>query len=299
MGDPVDAPWLVMEDAAMHGSHGRAVRHFLRDASARRLTALVLLALPALAGASARTKNFVVEAPTAEAAQQVAQHAEKCRRDIAIAWLGQELPDWPKPCSIRVKLTGGEAGGVTSFGFAQGRVVDQEMSVEGRLDRILASALPHEVTHTIFAAFFGGPMPRWADEGASLLSEDLRERRRHDRFAADLLNRNAAWPLPQLFGIDEYPKDLMGFYGQGYSVSRFLVEIGGRPRFLSFVREGMQKGWDQAARKHYGLANARELDRAWRAWHVVAASDSVRPPAGSLAVSTDPGTEPDDVITRE
>jgi hypothetical protein len=233
---------------------------------------LVLVGLPFLAGASARTKNFTVEAPTPEAARQIAQHAEKCRQEIALAWLGEQLPDWPAPCAIKVKITGGEAGGVTSFGFADGRVVDQEMSVEGRLDRILASALPHEVTHTVFAAFFGGPMPRWADEGASLLSEDLRERRRHDRFASDLLNRNAAWPLGQLFSIEEYPKDLMGFYGQGYSVSRFLVEIGGRPRFLTFVRDGMQRGWDLSARQHYGLTNARELDRAWRSWHVVEAA---------------------------
>ena len=69
-----------------------------------------------------------------------------------------------------MKITRGEAGGITNFGFAGGRVTDQTISVEGRLDRILASSLPHEVTHTIFAAYFGGPMPRWADEGASLLS---------------------------------------------------------------------------------------------------------------------------------
>ena len=101
--------------------------------------------------------------------------AERCRIGIAQAWLGQELPSWSRPCPIRVKLTDGEAGGLTSFGFNQGRVTDQSMTVEGRLDRILASALPHEVTHTIFASYFGGPMPRWADEGASLLSEDDRE----------------------------------------------------------------------------------------------------------------------------
>ena len=26
----------------------------------------------------------------------------------------------------------------------------------------------------------------------------------------------------------------MSFYGQGYSISRFLIEMGGRPRFLAF-----------------------------------------------------------------
>src|SRR5262249_54785832 len=156
---------------------------------------------------------------------------------IAIAWLGHELPNWRTPCPIRVKITGGEAGGLTSFGFGGGRVTDQSITVEGRLDRILASALPHEITHTVFAACFGGPMPRWAAEGASSLSEDQREKQRHDQIVQALLARHGDMPLARLFRVEEYPKDLMGFYGQGYSVSRFLVEIGGRPRFLKFVRE--------------------------------------------------------------
>src|SRR5690348_1409559 len=152
--------------------------------------------------------------------------------------------------AIQLSPTPGEAGRLKSFGFAGGRVSDQTMTVEGRLDRILASALPHEVTHTIFAAYFGGPMPRWADEGASLLSEDLIERRRHDQIAMDLLAHRGEMSLSRLFQVENYPRDLMGFYGQGYSVSRFLIEMGGRPRFLEFVRDGMSHGWDTAARTH-------------------------------------------------
>jgi hypothetical protein len=222
-------------------------------------------------GASFRTPNFVVEAATPDAARAVAERAEVCRKMIARQWLGKELPNWSSPCPIKVKLTTGEAGGVTSFGFARGKVTDQEMSVEGRLERILACAVPHEVTHTVFAAFFGAPMPRWADEGASLLSEDLRERKRHDQITLDLFSRRGDMPLGRLFRVEDYPKDLMGFYGQGYSISRFLVEMGGRPRFLLFVRDGLKSDWDAATKTHYGLSDTRELDRAWRAWHKVVA----------------------------
>jgi hypothetical protein len=236
----------------------------------RGLAAFLSILLPWLTGASYRTTNFVVDAPTSEIARAVAEHAETCRASIARAWLGEELPAWGTPCPVRVNLTHGEAGGLTSFGFSRGQVSDQTMTVEGRLDRILASAVPHEVTHTVFAAYFGGPMPRWADEGASLLSEDLRERRRHDQIAVDLLARRGDLPLGRLFKVEEYPSDLMGFYGQGYSISRFLVEMGGRPRFLKFVKDGTRAGWDTATRTHYGLADVRELDRAWRSWHKVA-----------------------------
>ena len=235
-----------------------------------RFALLAMGVLPFLAGASFRSANFAVDAHSHEVAQQVAERAESCRTGIAQAWLGHNLPTWIRPCPIKVKLTDGEAGGLTSFGFNQGRVTDQSMTVEGRLDRILASALPHEVTHTIFASYFGGPMPRWADEGASLLSEDDRELRRHDKIALDLLARRGEIPLARLFAIENYPRDLMSFYGQGYSISRFLIEMGGRPRFLRFVRDGLKNGWDPATRIHYQLANVRELDRAWRSWHRVA-----------------------------
>src|SRR5271163_1212135 len=203
----------------------------------RRIAVLAMGLVPLLTGASFRSTNFAVEAPSRDVAQRVAEQAEACRNSIARAWLGHELAPWSNPCPIKVRLTEGEAGGLTSFGFTRARVTDQRMTVEGRLDRILASALPHEVTHTIFASYFGGPMPRWADEGASLLSEDGRELQRHDEIAADLLARRGEIPLSRLFIIEDYPRDLMSFYGQGYSVSRFLVEMGGRPRFLRFIRE--------------------------------------------------------------
>ena len=256
--------------------------------SARTIAATLALALlPALAGASHRTTNFVVEAVTPDVARQVADRAEACRVSIARAWLGKELPAWSTPCPVKVKLTRGEAGGLTSFGFRWGKVDDQTMSVEGRLDRILASSLPHEVTHTVFAAYFGGPMPRWADEGASLLSEDLAEFRRHDQIVHDLMSRRGNLPLERLFTVEDYPDDVMGFYGQGYSISRFLVEMGGRPRFLAFVKEGNAKGWDAAARNHYGLAGVQEVDRAWRSWHKVTADHRARQDtAGTLLVET-------------
>jgi hypothetical protein len=234
------------------------------------------------AAATHRTTNFTVDAPNAQAAKAVGETAERCRKAIALVWLGKDLPAWSEPCPVRVTLTSGEAGGLTTFDFAQGRVTGQVIKVEGRLDRILASALPHEVTHTVFAAYFGGPMPRWADEGASLLSEDQRELDRHEQFVANVLAKRTELPLGRLFRMEDYPADLAGFYGQGYSVSRFLVELGGRQRFLKFVRDGVQQGWDQAAKVHYGLADCRELDRAWRAWYKVEVVEARKPPSSLL-----------------
>ena len=69
------------------------------------------------------------------------------------------------------------------------------MHIEGTLERLLASVLPHEVTHTVFAFHFRQPVPRWADEGGSVLSEDEIERKRHDRLVRNILNNRRAMPL--------------------------------------------------------------------------------------------------------
>src|SRR3984957_2512383 len=111
------------------------------------VVALVLLAALSSMGASYRTQNFVVEAPTPAIAEQVGQYAEYYRREKAIQWLGQEMPAWPETCPVKVPLTMNGSGGATSFAFDRGRVLGQNMHIEGTLDRLLASVLPHEITH--------------------------------------------------------------------------------------------------------------------------------------------------------
>ena len=119
------------------------------------------------------------------------------------------------------------------------------------------------------------------------------------RSPLDLLARRGEISLARLFQVEEYPKDLMSFYGQGYSISRFLIEIGGRPRFLRFVRDGLKSGWDSATLAHYGLADVRELDRAWRAWHRVSLTASVRDREGEdLVYSDQPGEDEEEPARR-
>src|SRR5882724_5448866 len=173
------------------------------------------------------------------------------------------MPQWPEPCPLRVTVTPGGSGGATSFAFDRGQVLGQNMHIEGTLERLLASVLPHEVTHTVFAFHFRQPVPRWADEGGSVVSEDEIERKRHDKLVRSILNNRQAMPLRRLFSLHEYPPDVMVLYAQGFSVTDFLVGKSSRPAFLNFVADGMSKGWDMAARTHYGYQNVEELEQAW------------------------------------
>src|SRR5262245_45534551 len=223
-----------------------------------------LLALPCtILGATHATQNFVVEAPTAEIARQVGQYAEQYRKEKAILWLGREMQPWGQRCPIQVTLTMGGAGGATSFAFDHGQVWHQQMHVEGSLERVLNSVLPHEVTHTVFAYHFRCPLPRWADEGGAVLSEDDLERDRHDKMVRQILNSGRAISLRRLLVLKEYPSEVMALYAQGYSVTSFLVGKSSRPEFLNFIADGMRSGWDAALQRHYQIRNVEELEQAW------------------------------------
>jgi hypothetical protein len=257
----------------------------------RRLTIVFLLAAlgsPGVAvAANFETPNFIVEAPTPELARRFGEMAEFYRKEKAMEWLGREMPTWPQKCPLQVQVSMGSAGGATTFTFgsANGRpaVSSQRMEIRGDAKQLLNSVLPHEVTHTVLAHHFGRPVPRWADEGGSVLSENDEERYSHDVRCREILNAGRAFVLRTLFRMTEYPRDMTVLYAQGYSVTAFLVEKGGsgregRGKLLQFLGGGMQgntsESWNEAARRVYGFESVDALERAWL--------DSLRTPPSRL-----------------
>jgi hypothetical protein len=239
-------------------------------------------------GASYSTPNFVVEAPTQQIAEQVGQYAEQYRREKAKQWLGQEMPQWGAPCPLKVTISMNGSGGATTFAFDRGRILSQDMHIEGSLDRLLASVLPHEVTHTVFAYYFRTPVPRWADEGGSVLSEDELERGRHDQLVRSILRTpGRAIPLRRLFTMTKYPPDVMVLYAEGYSVTNFLVATGNRKAFLDFVAMGMRGDWDAAAKTYYGYKNVEDMEQGWLQFL------QNKQEAGNLVASSRNGAESD------
>jgi hypothetical protein len=240
-------------------------------------------------GAKHVTPNFEVEAPTAAIAEKVARTAEHCREDLAVEWLGHKLPNWFKPCKVRVKVGQIGAGGATTFSFAGGEVYGWDMTVQGSLERILDSVIPHEVSHTIFACHFRRPLPRWADEGAATLAEEDSERRRQQKLAEEVMPSKRRIPLRELLSITEYPKNMqhvLTLYAEGYSLADFLVQKGGKPRFLAFMQEAHLSGWDSALRRHYEEDSVEELESKWNQW-VIAGSPALRVPDGTLLAGGD------------
>ena len=266
-------------------------------------------------GAVARGQNFIVYAPTPVMARALAAEAEHQRRALAEKWLGKELPRWSKPCAIRFAPGLGGNGGASTFTFdkdADGKpaLKTAEIDLRGDFLTALNNTLPHEVTHAILAAHFGKPLPRWADEGAALLSETDDEQASHDTRARELLQQGRGVRLKVLLPMTEYPRDIAILYAQGHSVARFLVQqktgvpvlkdipnVGelfktggddGHRRLLAFLhlgtRENTTESWGKAAQAVYGFASVDALEEEWLAW--LATPGSV--PAGKRGAGAAP-----------
>ncbi len=234
-----------------------------------RLTrALILAAAFSSLGASYRTENFIVTAPTSRLAQRICQHAEQCRRQLAIEWLGRELPRWQAVCPITANVAPHlGAGGATSFSFPGGQAANWQMSIQGSEIRILDSVLPHEVTHTIFATHFGQPLPRWADEGACTTVEHPSEKSRHQKLLIRFLQTDRGISFSRMFAMKEYPADMLPLYAQGFSLARYLIEQGGQRKFVQFVTDGLRdENWTLAIRKNYRFENLLVLQNRWLDW---------------------------------
>jgi hypothetical protein len=242
------------------------------------LALFVGLSAPAF-GASFRTPNFIVTAPTKELAREIGERAEECRNRQALEWFGVELPTWVDPCPISATVGSDlKLQGWTSYVFLGGRPVSWQMQVQGPRAGLLRSVIPHEVNHAIFATYFGRRLPRWAEEGACVSVEHRRERGDLENLLPRQLDVDKVMGLDQMFTLREYPANVLPLYAQGYSLVSFLLTRGGKHKFVDFLRDGTDNAnWAAAAQRHYGHATLLDLQMAWLQW----AAPSV-PRAGTL-----------------
>lgn len=244
-----------------------------RDARILRFIAVVAMLAGLNLGTEAatyQTVNFAVTSDRPEVAEQVGKAAELYRRQLAVFWLGKPLPNWSRPCKVSVREGALGAGGQTTFQFVRGEVLNWRMQVQGTLERILDSVLPHEVNHTIFACHFRRPLPRWADEGAATLFEHRSEQLKQLALLNEVIrNKNEIISLRDLLSMKEYPqgqRPMLTLYAQGYALADFLVQQKGRHAYLKFIADGERGNWEDAIRTNFDHAGIESLEKNWRGW---------------------------------
>ena len=228
------------------------------------LAAVLLVSM----GARHRSANFVVETPDPAFAKQVADAAERYRRQLAVEWLGRAMPNWSQPCMMTVRAGPNLGpGGATTFVFDRGEVFGWRMTIQGSRQRLLDSVLPHEITHTIFASHFRQPLPRWADEGGATSVEHVSERNKYRKMLYRFLQTGHGIAFNRMFAMRDYPRNPMPLYAQGYSVAEHLIQQYGRRKYVEFLRAGLRSGdWSGALHQTYGIADVAALQHTWLAW---------------------------------
>ena len=233
------------------------------------LTTTFLLGASADAfAATYRTPNFIVYADSDEFARKASEVVEIYRRDLALLWLGEALPNWSKPCVITIK-TGPTlgAGGETTFTVCDDEVYDWKITAQGTEERVLDSVLPHEITHTILASYLRAQAPRWIDEGMATSVESASERTRYRLSLADFLHERKGIAFNDMVAMKDYPVEVMPFYSQVFSVCEYLILIGGRRRLVEFAKEGARTNdWNAALRRYYEGRSLGDLQLEWVAW---------------------------------
>lgn len=275
----------------------------------RLLTGALLLTCLTSMGASFRSPNFIVTAADAQTAKEVAMVAEESRSLIAIEWLGEELPgNWDKPCKVSVEVNPRKgASGETTFKFGRNgqgetHVYGWDMHVRGSKERILDSVVPHEVSHTILASYFRRPLPRWADEGASTLVEHKSEKMMQVKLLNDVIGTSEQIPLKKLLEIKEYPRNprhVLTLYAEGFGLTEFLVEAGGKKRFLKFLQVAHQSdNWQTAIQKVYSLNNIDDLEKRWKGWVLAGRPELPKGSENIMVAGTNTNAAPNGMVVR-
>jgi hypothetical protein len=243
------------------------------------LAALLLVSM----GAKFQSANYVVETADPKLAQQFAETAERYRHDLAIEWLGQTMPNWAQPCQMTVQVGPHlGAGGATSFVFDRGEVYGWRMTIQGSAERVLDSVLPHEITHMVYATHFRRPLPRWADEGGATSVECTSEKAKQRTMLLQFLSTGRGIAFSQMFAMTDYPRDVIPLYAQGYTLSEYLIQHGGRRKFVKFLDDAMQTNqWPEAIQRNYGIADLSALQNTWLAW----VRDGFPAPPAAVAVA--------------
>lgn len=209
---------------------------------------------------TARTANFLVDAPSTSVAKLVAQRAEELRRKIAVTWFGSELPKSEHVNLVYVEVDEGRSVGRT---FVSPVNDGHFVSLVGPIEEVSEHMLAHEVTHTVIAARYGLDFPAWANEGIASIYDDRECYLIREGIERDFVLERI-WP--NLAEVLARPIRSQTEYTVAASLTQFFLARGSRSQFMQFSELGLSRGWDVALHQCYAIRDVAQLQDAWQAW---------------------------------
>lgn len=217
-------------------------------------------------------ENFNVLASTPELMRWALVRCNELRREIALEWLGEELPPGAGYAHLHIEV-------------CQDRDCGQTMPMDPKSGRKtlfwvtcpaehLEGTLAHEMVHVVFAHQFPEGMPIWANEGIASRYDDPGRK----RIRQELMRHYAPkhWPsVEELLGQPQGAIKDQYAYALSEAIVDYFLRLGSRERFVQFVSDS-RSDLNGALWEHYRIANVKELEQrlvpVWSAQSVRLAS---------------------------
>lgn len=219
-------------------------------------------------------ENFTVFTP-AQASQQEAdafaatllEKAERYRKEIALEWLGEELPPSIGQTIVNVSFSDRREHGLTWAKDNPERKFHTLYLVAtptGEVDSLLA----HEMVHVVLATRYPHPdrLPAWLEEGIACRYDDA-SRKATRKQITNWFVRTENWPrLQTLLTQHNVSSQDQAAYAVSASLTEMLLSLGNRQTLLEFGQSADRLGCNAALKRHYGIQDVAQLQTDWQRW---------------------------------
>ena len=219
-------------------------------------------AASAPAASIASSTHFTVLAPNQRLADTVVQRAETLHLRIGAAWLGRTLPatrtTLPRATTtIYLEIDEERSFARTLVDAPEGGHL---VWLVGSQEAITGHLLEHELAHVVLASRFGDSMPIWANEGIASRYDNQRRKTIRQQKLAGFVAMDS-WPHLDRLLVGEIRQQWQ--YAAAVSLTDYLVERGGRTKFIQFVADSTDN-IDTALAAHYGIRSLSQLQHQWQ-----------------------------------
>lgn len=250
------------------------LRRIVRIVLFAALSAALFGPIPLDAGGFVHSPNIVVFTPAAatpqaseDFARAVLDRAEALRKQIALDWLGEELPPSVGQVMVNVKFSDRPDSALTWAKDHPDRIFHQ-LFLTTAPEQMPDGLLAHEMAHCVLATRFEHPnrLPPWIEEGIASRYDDAQRQATRQRIAQWFVS-TGNWPrLASVLSAEKVHSDDQQAYTLCASLTDLLIERGGKKKLLEFGQRVERAGLDRALAETYGLNNAAELESQWRTY---------------------------------
>jgi hypothetical protein len=204
------------------------------------------------------TTNFIVDAPSRELAEVVAQRAERQRAQMSLELFQRPLADAQRRTIIRVSTAAtGCSARMLPASTGQGHMI----VLAGQLSEVAGPSLDHELVHATLADELGSDFPRWLNEGLASRLDNAELRAIRARELRDML-LEGTWP--DFAALMQQPIRTPKQYAVVESVVDYLLSRYSPPQLVAMGADASRLGLDASLQSHLQIDGVADLERRWR-----------------------------------